>query len=194
MDPWAWSCCVTRTAWTRVQYHTKGHPSPTALRLLVFISDKLDREKLGCTSCICHSAGPGKPSSVAPWPGCEPFHSRPDGARPPVPQRPRQLATVRSASASCRVLSRHLAHHSHCRPPSALPKTPAHRRQPLIYPNSSPDHRVCYFLSPLPVSSRRPSLSITVHRWIRAKEGAAGAVRLQLSIDRETVMNQYDDT
>ena len=41
--------------------------------------------------CICHSAGLGKPSSVAPWPGCEPFHSQPDGARPPLTQRHRQL-------------------------------------------------------------------------------------------------------
>ena len=85
------------------------------------------------------------------WPGCEPFHSQPDGARPPLTQRPRQLAPVRSASASCRVLSRHLAHHSHCRPPSAPPKTPADRRQPLIYPNSSPDHP--RLLLPLPPSS-----------------------------------------
>ena len=38
------------------------------------------------------------------------------------------------------------------------PKPPADRRQPPIYPNSSPDHRVCYFLTPLPVSSRRPSV------------------------------------
>ena len=30
--------------------------------------------------CICHSAGLGKPSSVAPWPDCEPFHFQPDGA------------------------------------------------------------------------------------------------------------------
>ena len=54
-----------------------------------------------------------------PWPDSAPCHSQPDGARPPLTQRPRQLAPVRSASASCRVLSRHLAHHSHCR---------AHRR------------------------------------------------------------------
>ena len=100
----------------------------------------------------------GNPVQSRPWPGCEPFHSRPDGARPPVPQRPRKLAPVRSASASCRVLSRHLAHHSHCRPPSAPPKTPPDSRQPPIYPNSSPDRRVCNFLTPLPVSSRRPSV------------------------------------
>ena len=32
------------------------------------------------SSCIFPSAGPGRPSSVAPWPDCEPSHSRPDGA------------------------------------------------------------------------------------------------------------------
>ena len=51
------------------------------------------------------------------------IHSQPDGARPPLTQRPRQLAPVRSAGASCRVLSRHLPHHSHCRPPSVPPKS-----------------------------------------------------------------------
>ena len=30
--------------------------------------------------CIFPGAGPGKPSSVAPWPDCEPSHSQPDGA------------------------------------------------------------------------------------------------------------------
>ena len=101
--------------------------------------------------CICHSAGPGQPSSVAPSLDCELFHFLPDGARPPLTQRPRQLAPVRSASASCRVLSRHLAHHSHCRPPSASLKAPADRRQPPIYANSSPDHP--RLLLPLPPSS-----------------------------------------
>ena len=97
--------------------------------------------------------GRGRRSSVAPWPDCEPFHSRPDGTPLPLTrqptQRPRKLAPARSASASCRVLSRHLAHHSHCRPPSVPPKAPADRRQPPVYPNSSPDHRVCNFLTPL---------------------------------------------
>ncbi len=82
-----------------------------------------------------------------------------------MPQRPRQLAPFRSASASYRVLSRHLAHHSHCRPPSAPPKAPADRRRPRIYPNSSPDHP--RLLLPLPTSSVLTP-SIPVHRWIRA--------------------------
>ena len=104
------------------------------------------------------------PVQSRPGPAGEPFHSQPDGARPPVPQRPRQLAPVRSASASCRVLSRHLAHHSHCRPPSAPPKLPADRRQPLIYQNSSPDHpRLLLPLTPSSVLTP----SIPVHRWIR---------------------------
>ena len=33
-------------------------------------------------------------------------------------------------------------------------------RQPPVYPNSSPDHRACNSLTPLPLSSRRPSVSI----------------------------------
>ena len=95
--------------------------------------------------CSFPRAGPGRSSSAAPWPDCEPFHSQPDGARPPLTrqptQRPRKLAPAQSASASCRVLSRHLARHSHCRPPSGPPKAPADRpptsRLPKFQPGSS---------------------------------------------------------
>ena len=37
---------------------------------------------------LCHSAGLGIPSSVAPWPGCEPFHSQLDGALLPLTRHP----------------------------------------------------------------------------------------------------------
>ena len=85
---------------------------------------------------------------------------RPSATDPPPANRtPRQLAPSRSASASRCVLSRHLPHHSHCRPPSAPPKAPADRRQPPVYPNSSPDHRACNFLTHLPLSSRCLSVS-----------------------------------
>ena len=131
--------------------------------------------------CICHSAGLGKPSSVAPSLDCELFHFLPDGARPPLTQRPRQLAPVRSASASCRVLSRHLAHHTHCRPPSAPLKAPADRRQPPIYANSSPDHP--RLLLPLPPSDVFTP-SIGVHRWIRAKGGWSPAMKGEPAIPR----------
>ena len=96
--------------------------------------------------CICYSAGPGQPSSVAPSLDCELFHFLPDGAvgdRPThrTTERPRKLAPVRSASGSCRVLSCHLAHHIHCRPPSVPPKTPGTplRRPHAVHPSPSVD-------------------------------------------------------
>ena len=39
---------------------------------------RLTRSARRLTLCICHSAGLGKHGSVAPWPGCERFHSQPD--------------------------------------------------------------------------------------------------------------------
>ena len=36
--------------------------------------------RLGASACICLRAGPGKPSSTAPWPDCGHCHSLPDGA------------------------------------------------------------------------------------------------------------------
>ena len=38
--------------------------------------------------CISPGAGLGKPSSVAPWPGCKPFRSRPDGQPATDPTSP----------------------------------------------------------------------------------------------------------
>ena len=43
----------------------------------------------------------------------------------------------------------------HRRPPKRLQTA----RQPPIHPNSSPDHRFCNFLTPLPLSSRCLSVS-----------------------------------
>ena len=53
----------------------------------------------GASSCICPKAGRGKTSSTAPWPGCVPCHSLPDGGIPawPVPQLPNFLADRRQA-------------------------------------------------------------------------------------------------
>ena len=51
--------------------------------------------------CICPSVGPGKPSSVAPWHGCERLHSQPDcwsATDPPSGQRnvpPTRASSVR---------------------------------------------------------------------------------------------------
>ena len=59
--------------------------------------------------CISHSAGRGKPSSVAPWPGCKPFRSRPDGQPATDPTSPQSRATP-VARVPCCVSSRHPAH------------------------------------------------------------------------------------
>ena len=65
--------------------------------------------------CICHRAGLGKPNSVAPWPDCEPFHSRPDGAvgdraTHRTTEGPRKLAPPWSARVPSCVFSHHPAH------------------------------------------------------------------------------------
>ena len=54
--------------------------------------------------CIFPSAGLGKPSSVAPWPGCEPFHSQPDGARPPLTRHPANPTSPPTSSQSNLIL------------------------------------------------------------------------------------------
>ena len=55
--------------------------------------------------CICPSADPEKPSSIAPRPDCGPCHSQPDGGAGNQPAirptgRPSQLAPTRSARAT----------------------------------------------------------------------------------------------
>ena len=55
--------------------------------------------------------------------------------------------------------SRHLAHHSLCRPSAVPPEAPQIALQLPVYPNSSPDHRACNSLTTLPLSSRRLSVS-----------------------------------
>ena len=87
------------------------------------------------------------PNSVAPWPDCEPFHSRLDGAvgdraTHRTTEGPRKLAPPWSASGSFRVLCPHLG--AHRRPPSAPPRAPAGRATSRL-PESSPDNRACNF-------------------------------------------------
>ena len=70
--------------------------------------------------CICSSAGPGKPSSVAPWHDCAPCHFLPDGSPsatdPPsgqlnVPANSRQVGPRALLAACC---PDNLAQHRHC--------------------------------------------------------------------------------
>ena len=115
------------------------------------------------------------------------------GLTAPVPpltrqptQRPCKLAPAQSASASCRVLSRHLARHSHCRPPSVPPKAPADRpptsRLPKFEPGSS------RLLTPSPPSAVLMP-SIPVHRWIRAKTGLGWTADKLLSPYHEPIFH-----
>ena len=102
---------------------------------------------------ISPGAGLGNPSSLAPWPDCEPFHSRPDGAvgdraTHRTTECPRKLAPPWSASGSFRVLCPHLAPRAHRRPPSAPPRAPAGRPATSRLPESSPDNRACNSLTP----------------------------------------------
>ena len=55
--------------------------------------------------CISPGAGLGKPSSVAPWPGSKPFHSRPDGQPATDPTSPKTRATPVRESPLLRILS-----------------------------------------------------------------------------------------
>ena len=65
--------------------------------------------RFSITLCISPDAGLGKPSSVAPWPGCKPFRSRPDGQPATDPTSPQSRATP-VARVPCCVSSRHPAH------------------------------------------------------------------------------------
>ena len=101
------------------------------LRRRVFaLAGRITRSARRLTLHLPTALALGYPVQSRPGPAAS--HSTPSLTAPsatdptsPPTERPRKLAPVRSASASCRVLSRHLPHHSHCKPPSAPPKAPA---------------------------------------------------------------------
>ena len=103
-------------------------------------------------------AGLGLRSSAAPWPGCEPFHSRPDGTvatdpptgQPKIEPGPREFPAAYSLA-----IPRIAAPADGHRGPCAAMKTV--RRPP--YPKWNPGYFPCSSLTPLPLSSRRPSVS-----------------------------------
>ena len=74
--------------------------------------------------CISPGAGLGKPSSVAPWPGCKPFHSRPDGQPATDPTSPQSRATPVRESPLLRILAPSRARNSRIGPygPCAAPE------------------------------------------------------------------------
>ena len=98
------------------------------------------------------------PSSLAPWPGCEPFHSRPDGQPATDPTSPQTRATPVRERSLLRILSsipRIAAPADGHRDPVRRLKTSAD----LIYPNGA---QAISPVAPSPLfrlSSRRPSVS-----------------------------------
>ena len=104
--------------------------------------------------------------------GCEPFHSQPDGARPPLIQRPRKLnVPANSHHPGPREFP---AADSLAIPGIATPadghRGPVRRlktvRRPPIYPRS-PGHLPCSSLTPFPPSSRRPSVDSRLGLFLR---------------------------
>ena len=118
--------------------------------------------------CIFPSIGLGKPSSLAPWPDCEPFHSPPDCQPATDPTSPQTRATPVRESSLLRILSPSRA--------SQLPQRDARMQRTGPYaatedrPPTSNLPQWSPAISPvapsptLPLSSRRPSVSL---RWIR---------------------------
>ena len=85
----------------------RDHQDPQAAGLRSGGTDHPARR--AASLCISPGAGLGKPSSVAPWPGCKPFRSRPDGQPATDPTSPQSRATP-VARVPCCVSSRHPAH------------------------------------------------------------------------------------
>ena len=111
--------------WTaRIGLGERIATTKTLRRRFFSLAGRLTRSARRLTLHLTRIAGLGlRPSSAAPWPGCEPFHSRPDGT---VGDRPTHRTTERSPQISCQpgprevpccVFSRHPAHRSSRRRP-----------------------------------------------------------------------------
>ena len=75
--------------WTaRIALEEAAATTKTLRRRFFSLAGRLTRKARGLTLHL-PSAGPGRPSSLAPWPGCVPFPPcQPDGSRPPLTRRP----------------------------------------------------------------------------------------------------------
>ena len=117
--------------------------------------------------CIFPSIGLGKPSSVAPWHGCERFHSKPDGARLQLTSHPANRRSPQTRASPVRegLLLRPLPAISPCPTSADGRKVSLRRLKPdtgPLYPKSCPDHRL-----PLPLTAYSAAVTSSL-RWIRA--------------------------
>ena len=114
--------------------------------------------------------GLGKPSSVAPWPGCKPFRSRPDGQPatdknvPAIsrhPGRESPLLRILSPSRASQLPHRALG--------ATVRRLKTVRRPPRSTSQGTPGHLPCSSLT----ATRPSSCPHAVHRmslrWIRAR-------------------------
>ena len=147
------------------------------LRRRVFALAERPTRSARRSPCIFPIAGRGRRGSVASRPDCGPFHSQPYGGAPPplnrqlnVPANSRHPGPRTPFAVSYPAISLTTATVGcHRRPKKHLQTA----RQPPVYPNSSPDHRTSNSLTPLPLSSRRPSVSIggfglSPRLWVRS--------------------------
>ena len=116
--------------------------------------------------CVYRRVGHVGTIYVAPWYGCGPYHSRPDGQPATEPTSPQTRASP-VPGVSCCEFSRHPAHRSSRRRPQGPCKATEDRPPTPIYPNGAQAISPVA-PSPPPLSPRGPSGSIGVHRWIRA--------------------------
>ena len=149
----------------------RDHQDPSATVLLPGRDGSPARH--AASPCICHSAGLGKPSSVAPWHGCERFHSQPDGARPQLTRHPPNRTSPQTRASPVRehLSPRPLPAISPCPTspdgPRGLPAAAEDRHRPHL-PESCPDHRL-----PLPLITHSAAATSYL-RWIRAKVESLG--------------------
>ena len=130
---------------------------------------------------IFPSAGPGRPSSVAPWPDCAPCHSCLTAPPSPDPLTGQPIVLANSRQPSPRVVLCCVPHldpvpSGDCRLPSTLQAATAARSRSTVRLRCRPDNRARspQHLRSVAVS---PSFGGFGLRWIRAKEGPGTRLR-----------------
>ena len=120
--------------------------------------------------CTCPSAGPGKLSSVAPWPDCAPFPYQPDGA-PSAPDP----STGQPLGLSRKLMPAQPASATSGLPPGRFRRPPPLRAAtlPLAWPPPTTLNPIYWNRArpvrlPVPINPRVNATAVSL-RWIRAK-------------------------
>ena len=90
--------------WTaRIGLGERTVTTKTLRRRVFALAGRITRSAQAASPCICHSIGRGKPSSLAPWHGCAPCHSQPDGRPATNPPSGQPNVPVNSLQSGLRV-------------------------------------------------------------------------------------------